>query len=317
MNTTPQAAELPELPDMKSGTHPIWMAIERWAYASLGRDVTEAAKEIDRQVHAAMTGYAHAALAAHAVGAPAELPRDFALRSRVADLLHLMSYGEFTSQHGSGDIEQVNNAVADLKRMLADTSTLAAHAVGVPDLHAAFELLRRRIYAQPRYSFWLSDPPGVKRVLDKHGRWIEVDEAAALCEFEQVEAMLAAAPAAPAPQVDAGELMEALKSLVAFDSYQTEYDGRMMTLCPSCGEQDGAHGDGCDFVRAKALLVLILGEGWDAPHTKPFDVGSFVACPECGKRVGFLGLGSHMKAKHGATRAAIARAEAALKGQAQ
>ncbi len=52
--------------------------------------------------------------------------------------------------------------------------------------------------------------------------------------------------------------VEALRSLVEVlaqhDSYSTEYDGRMIALCPDCGGQDGTHTTGCVFVRAKAHI---------------------------------------------------------------
>lgn len=78
----------------------------------------------------------------------------------------------------------------------------AAHAWKVAEPHApepqpeladVLELLRREICGLPRYSFWLNDPPGVVKISDKGGRWIEWDLAAQLCEPEAVEAMLAKA----------------------------------------------------------------------------------------------------------------------------
>lgn len=55
-------------------------------------------------------------------------------------------------------------------------------------------LIRQRILALPRYSFLSPMGGGVRRYADTSGRWIEYDLAAALCEPEAIDAMLAAAP---------------------------------------------------------------------------------------------------------------------------
>ena len=57
---------------------------------------------------------------------------------------------------------------------------------------------------------------------------------------------------------DAARLKEAvdlLEELAEHDNYSTEYDGRMLSICPECGEQDGEHRAACAFVRAKAFLA--------------------------------------------------------------
>lgn len=53
------------------------------------------------------------------------------------------------------------------------------------------------------------------------------------------------------------QLMTALASLVGFDSYETEYAGRIYTICPACSGQDGEHSKTCDYVSAKALISKI------------------------------------------------------------
>ena len=45
-----------------------------------------------------------------------------------------------------------------------------------------------------------------------------------------------------------------VEALVVYDSYQTEYDGQMLEICPDCGKQDGEHSDTCAFVLALAEL---------------------------------------------------------------
>lgn len=54
---------------------------------------------------------------------------------------------------------------------------------------------------------------------------------------------------------DARELLFLLEELVVHDSYQTEYDGTVITICPECGEQDGNHLKHCAFVRARSVIA--------------------------------------------------------------
>lgn len=53
------------------------------------------------------------------------------------------------------------------------------------------------------------------------------------------------------------EAATALEALVAYDSYETEYDGQTLTICPDCHKQDGDHDERCEFVKAKALLAAL------------------------------------------------------------
>lgn len=50
-------------------------------------------------------------------------------------------------------------------------------------------------------------------------------------------------------------LLSLLEELSDHDSYDTEYDGRMISLCPECGSQDGEHSKNCAFRRAKEYLA--------------------------------------------------------------
>lgn len=59
-------------------------------------------------------------------------------------------------------------------------------------------------------------------------------------------------------QEDADRLKEVvglLEELAEHDNYHAEYDGRMIAICPECGEQEGEHRPSCAFVRAKAYLA--------------------------------------------------------------
>ena len=56
------------------------------------------------------------------------------------------------------------------------------------------------------------------------------------------------------------ELLAALKDLVCYDSYSTEYDGRIYDICPSCGAQDGEHKAHCEFLFARAAIAKATGE---------------------------------------------------------
>lgn len=51
--------------------------------------------------------------------------------------------------------------------------------------------------------------------------------------------------------------LKALRYLVENDSYGTEYDGRIIHLCPSCSKQDGEHSQKCDFVKARQVITAL------------------------------------------------------------
>ena len=81
-----------------------------------------------------------------------------------------------------------------------------------------------------------------------------------VCAFAR--AVLAKWGAQPAPAdsalEDAARLkvaVDLLEELAEHDSYSTEYDGRMVSICPECGEQEGEHRPNCAFVRAKTYLA--------------------------------------------------------------
>lgn len=56
-------------------------------------------------------------------------------------------------------------------------------------------------------------------------------------------------------QPDAGKLVEALEEALSWSEYETEYDGRMYTLCHSCGGQDGEHKSDCSVDKYYTLLA--------------------------------------------------------------
>ena len=93
------------------------------------------------------------------------------------------------------------------------------------------------------------------------GRLLDENEAKA--EARHIGGTARAMPLYTAPQADsvledAARLKEAvglLEELAEHDSYSTEYDGRMISLCPECGEQEGEHRPKCAFVRAKTFLA--------------------------------------------------------------
>ena len=75
---------------------------------------------------------------------------------------------------------------------------------------------------------------------------------------EYARTAIAARAPADSVQEDAARLkvaVDLLEELAEHDSYSTEYDGRMVPICPECGEQEGEHRPSCAFVRAKAYLV--------------------------------------------------------------
>lgn len=68
---------------------------------------------------------------------------------------------------------------------------------------AAFEAVRKRLCAIPRYSFYLDDDGVVRRVEDRSGSWIEFDAAHELFDPVAVDAALSAQPGAQKEQSDA------------------------------------------------------------------------------------------------------------------
>lgn len=65
---------------------------------------------------------------------------------------------------------------------------------------AAFEAVRKRLCALPRYSFWIGDHGGVKRVEDRSGAWIDFDAAHELFDPVAVDAAIAAQQGKGDPQ---------------------------------------------------------------------------------------------------------------------
>lgn len=52
----------------------------------------------------------------------------------------------------------------------------------------------------------------------------------------------------------------ALHNLSVYDTYNTEYDGTMMTLCQCCGTANGLHSEHCDFPAAEKVRTAIIKE---------------------------------------------------------
>jgi hypothetical protein len=75
------------------------------------------------------------------------------------------------------------------------------------------------------------------------------------CGVDEIQVAANARLIAVAP-----ELLAALQDLVLHDGYETEYDGRIYMICPSCSKQDGTHGDRCGFVAARKLIAKATGE---------------------------------------------------------
>ena len=85
-----------------------------------------------------------------------------------------------------------NKDLARFVRNVADAAapqfpTTQAQADSVLE-DAAFEAVRKKLCALPRYSFVLDDDGVVRRVQDRTGNWIEFDEAHALLDPVAVDA---------------------------------------------------------------------------------------------------------------------------------
>jgi hypothetical protein len=82
------------------------------------------------------------------------MPRDWLLRSKVADLLHLLEFSSISTATG-GDDEQARKVMADLKGMLADAASSAQPGEPLTDKdflgNPAFvaHMLRQRVQAGP------------------------------------------------------------------------------------------------------------------------------------------------------------------------
>lgn len=107
---------------------------------------------------------------------------------------------------------------------------------------------------------------------DKHGVTLLVQDAEPNFTPQPTQAQAGAVPlqtvlidgtAHQTPKPVAATLVEVLvllEEVSDHDSYETEYDGRMIYLCPECGSQDGEHSKHCAYRRAKdRLAALKLG----------------------------------------------------------
>lgn len=82
-----------------------------------------------------------------------------------------------------------------------------------PDIHSVLWGMRSKILNLPRYSFLSPPGGGVAKVPNRSGKWIEADDAAGLCEVEEIDAMLAAAPQLAAqPELTDAEICGIAKS---------------------------------------------------------------------------------------------------------
>ena len=87
--------------------------------------------------------------------------------------------------HDDEFIDALYSAVTAVR---AAPATVDARA----DRDAAFEAVRKRLCALPRYSFWIGDHGGVKRIEDRSGSWVDVDAAHELFDPIAVDAAIAA-----------------------------------------------------------------------------------------------------------------------------
>jgi len=56
------------------------------------------------------------------------------------------------------------------------------------------------------------------------------------------------------------ELVKHLETALDWSSYQTEYDGRMYSICHSCGGQDGEHTSDCELPAMRAAIDAAMGD---------------------------------------------------------
>jgi len=94
------------------------------------------------------------------------------------------------------DTELTDEQIKPLIPQDMDWKHVVSESGAIEFARALFWQLRAKILKLPRYSFLSPQGGGVVRVPDSCGRWIEVYDAAGLCEVEEIDAMLAAAPCA-------------------------------------------------------------------------------------------------------------------------
>lgn len=116
-------------------------------------------------------------VAAPAAQQAVDLPSD----EEVADAIEF-SFSE-THEWPDGDAEIVR---AYLKYRPASQPMSRAR----PDLVEVAEAMRKRFVKLPRFSFWLGDPPSVRRVPDRQGNWLEFETVHTLFDPVHVDAAL-------------------------------------------------------------------------------------------------------------------------------
>ncbi|CUI55958.1 hypothetical protein [Achromobacter xylosoxidans] len=94
--------------------------------------------------------------------------------------------------NATGNPDLFQEAVKDLLAAVRMFRPAPAAGDARADRDAAFEAVRKRLCALPRYSFWNDDNGGVKRVNDRSGNWIEFDAAHGLFDAVAVDAAIAA-----------------------------------------------------------------------------------------------------------------------------
>ncbi|MFU1927537.1 hypothetical protein ACLQ9J_04310 [Bordetella hinzii] len=104
------------------------------------------------------------------------------------------------------DGRTIGDVLAEVRGIAEPVAAQAQGAAGDAraDRDAAFEAVRKRLCALPRYSFWNDDNGGVKRVNDRSGNWIEFDAAHEL--FDPICVDAAMAPAANGDALDSKRL---------------------------------------------------------------------------------------------------------------
>ncbi|WP_313369193.1 hypothetical protein [Achromobacter animicus] len=98
-----------------------------------------------------------------------------------------------------GEPDVILSAIGELMGRAHDAAPQASEA----ERDAAFEAVRKRLCAIPRYSFYLDDDGVVRRVEGCSGNWIEFDAAHELFDPVAVDAALSAQPGAQKESRDA------------------------------------------------------------------------------------------------------------------
>lgn len=89
----------------------------------------------------------------------------------------------------------------------------------------------------------------------------------------------------------AKQIDDILQFVADGDDYFTEYDGRIYRHCRFCDNDLDKYV--CDDRCPTTIARAILGDKWEALNKSTVEDSSHIRCPNCNKKVFYLGMKSH------------------------